>query len=129
MGRRLAVDSRAEIVMEPSVRSREPRNSATSSHVVSSRAGIDHLKEREVTIKDNLQFSQGAVWIGSRSALDVLHADCVWGDWTVKASCSATCGGGFMQQRRTVLLEARNGGRACRGGLEQVVNCNAQACP
>lgn len=42
--------------------------------------------------------------------------------------CSATCGGGFLNQFRTVIQYPANGGNGCPA-LSRTVACNTQACP
>eukprot|EP00095_Tigriopus_kingsejongensis_P001320 maker-scaffold249_size238305-snap-gene-1.12 protein:Tk01320 transcript:maker-scaffold249_size238305-snap-gene-1.12-mRNA-1 annotation:"PREDICTED: hemicentin-1-like" len=54
--------------------------------------------------------------------------DCEWsnyGDWS---RCSASCGGGVESRERTVLTEARNGGRRCIGRNRETRICNAESC-
>lgn len=44
-------------------------------------------------------------------------------------ACSATCGGGFKYQFRTVLAYSTNGGQACASSLSRTIACNSQTCP
>merc|ERR1719313_1345722 len=39
--------------------------------------------------------------------------DCKMDSWSGWSSCSTECGGGVMQRARTVLIPAKDGGRAC----------------
>ncbi|KAG8330791.1 Spondin-1 [Homalodisca vitripennis] len=39
--------------------------------------------------------------------------DCVMSPWSQFTSCSVTCGTGFREKTRTVLVEPKNGGQAC----------------
>jgi hypothetical protein len=53
---------------------------------------------------------------------------CVLGDdWIVVSNCNATCGGGYVQRNRSILVPALYGG-SCVGQID-FVPCNTQDCP
>jgi len=51
-----------------------------------------------------------------------------WSEWGNGGTCSAKCGGGNWQRKRTVEVFPVNGGKACEGNLEEVSACNQHAC-
>lgn len=53
--------------------------------------------------------------------------DCSLSSWSGYAECSAECGGGVKKQTRSMLLDAKNGGKQC-GIAEDIENCNDQSC-
>jgi hypothetical protein len=70
---------------------------------------------------------------------DECPIDCVMSSWIDDGSCSVTCGGGELQQTRTIQVQAAHGGVACEAtfndetdkweGLNQVIDCNTLECP
>ncbi|CAD7922585.1 unnamed protein product [Amoebophrya sp. A120] len=54
--------------------------------------------------------------------------DCVLGDWGAWDTCSASCEGGVRKRKRHIEAVAMFGGVPCQGELEQVEECNEQAC-
>ncbi|CAK9059039.1 Hemicentin-1 (Fibulin-6) (FIBL-6) [Durusdinium trenchii] len=54
--------------------------------------------------------------------------DCLIGQWTNEAPCSATCGYGLLRQRRVVLRAAEYGGKACPEGRQRSVDCIITEC-
>ena len=48
-----------------------------------------------------------------------------WGDWT---PCTASCGGGSRRRAKTILQEAKYGGKKCPPEREEVEECNQQCC-
>jgi len=55
--------------------------------------------------------------------------DCRWGDWTVWASCSASCDGGVKRRSRAILQPPLHGGLPCiPKDMEEVAPCNMDDC-
>lgn len=54
--------------------------------------------------------------------------DCVVSSWAAVTSCSQTCGAGFQNLRRTVLVPSAYGGLACPTTLTQLSSCNLSPC-
>lgn len=53
-----------------------------------------------------------------------------WSPWTNSSLCTLTCGGGTLSRTRTCTNPSpANGGAACTGDAEQLVNCNNNDCP
>jgi hypothetical protein len=59
---------------------------------------------------------------------DYCPIDCVVGDWYATSDCSATCGGGFQEMSRSILISPAYGGKECPK-LDDVISCNSQKCP
>eukprot|EP00929_Paragymnodinium_shiwhaense_P046780 TRINITY_DN237_c0_g2_i2.p1 TRINITY_DN237_c0_g2~~TRINITY_DN237_c0_g2_i2.p1 ORF type:complete len:1617 (-),score=410.89 TRINITY_DN237_c0_g2_i2:304-5154(-) len=55
--------------------------------------------------------------------------DCEVSDWHISGSCTATCGGGQLMKSRTILVNAKNGGKPCTDTLSKTEPCHTQACP
>merc|ERR1719401_989556 len=57
--------------------------------------------------------------------------DCRVSEWQATTQCSVQCGGGVMQEARSIKAEARRGGIACPapGGLVRETQCNKAPCP
>ena len=55
-------------------------------------------------------------------------SNCLPGPWTNATSCSATCGGGFLRQTRSIAVPAQYGGAACPP-LSRYAYCNKGDCP
>lgn len=47
-------------------------------------------------------------------------------DW---GGCNVQCGGGRINKKRHIAVEAKNGGKPCDGALEETSSCNTQVCP
>eukprot|EP00929_Paragymnodinium_shiwhaense_P074672 TRINITY_DN38225_c0_g1_i1.p1 TRINITY_DN38225_c0_g1~~TRINITY_DN38225_c0_g1_i1.p1 ORF type:complete len:1691 (+),score=329.54 TRINITY_DN38225_c0_g1_i1:637-5073(+) len=56
------------------------------------------------------------------------QVNCNMSAW-VASPCSALCDGGQQASSRTVLVHAKNGGKACEEVLAKTEPCNTQACP
>jgi len=55
--------------------------------------------------------------------------DCIWGPWGAFSDCSASCGGGQMRRHRSIMHEAKNGGRPCSpGGTLELRPCKMDPC-
>lgn len=54
--------------------------------------------------------------------------DCSFGQWAGWSECDATCGGGQRYHTRSIAKHSESYGFACNGGLEEVGDCNTQAC-
>eukprot|EP00929_Paragymnodinium_shiwhaense_P087227 TRINITY_DN4747_c0_g1_i1.p1 TRINITY_DN4747_c0_g1~~TRINITY_DN4747_c0_g1_i1.p1 ORF type:complete len:1556 (-),score=307.09 TRINITY_DN4747_c0_g1_i1:124-4791(-) len=54
--------------------------------------------------------------------------DCELSDWTPFGKCSTSCGGGLQQRHRMVIKPAVSPGKLCQGILEELVECNKEAC-
>jgi len=54
--------------------------------------------------------------------------DCEWGDWSEYSECSASCGFGTKSASRTIMHEAENGGRDCRGPAKMTISCMIKPC-
>ena len=57
--------------------------------------------------------------------------DCVVSGWAndAQTACSATCGGGFQKQVRTVTKAAEGAGAACPSALTRQIKCGEDPCP
>ena len=55
--------------------------------------------------------------------------DCQVSDWSQWNTCSATCGGGTQSRTRTIIKDAKNGGKVCPVDLSENRVCNTQSCP
>ena len=55
--------------------------------------------------------------------------DCVMSAWVAKADCSKSCGGGLVEEGRSVVVPSAFGGQECPVEMDQVVACNEQPCP
>eukprot|EP00931_Biecheleriopsis_adriatica_P047950 TRINITY_DN27682_c0_g2_i1.p1 TRINITY_DN27682_c0_g2~~TRINITY_DN27682_c0_g2_i1.p1 ORF type:complete len:1370 (-),score=205.40 TRINITY_DN27682_c0_g2_i1:43-4152(-) len=55
--------------------------------------------------------------------------DCMLSTWSEWTACSKRCGGGSIMRFREITLQAKNGGDACLGKLEQDSPCNEDPCP
>ena len=59
-----------------------------------------------------------------------LHpVDCQWSPWTKQGDCSRSCGNGTQVFTRLKLVESKNGGHDCVGGITKHEHCNIQECP
>ena len=54
--------------------------------------------------------------------------DGIWGIWKNVTSCSVSCGGGLLQQKR-LCTPPENGGKNCIGNETRDVGCNSKPCP
>ena len=54
--------------------------------------------------------------------------DCKWNDYTPWSKCSKTCGTGTRKRERTVIQEAKNGGKECKGLSIETDNCTLPSC-
>ena len=60
----------------------------------------------------------------------LLVVDGVWGSWRNVTRCSATCGGGTMNQARDCKSpNQKHGDDDCVGNGERTIDCNTQPCP
>jgi len=55
--------------------------------------------------------------------------DCDISEWGNDGGCSRQCGGGTQVQRRSTLVGAAHGGKACPEDMERSVECNTERCP
>eukprot|EP01062_Namystynia_karyoxenos_P083078 TRINITY_DN9485_c0_g1_i1.p1 TRINITY_DN9485_c0_g1~~TRINITY_DN9485_c0_g1_i1.p1 ORF type:complete len:2641 (+),score=529.85 TRINITY_DN9485_c0_g1_i1:70-7923(+) len=55
-------------------------------------------------------------------------SDCVVGSWSPWSACSAACGGGTQERRRTGDIEPQSGGASCPLPREEERPCNEAAC-
>ena len=55
--------------------------------------------------------------------------DCKVSDWIGIGQCSATCGGGTVNQVRMVLSNAMYGGKKCPRKMQRMADCNMDMCP
>ena len=56
----------------------------------------------------------------------ILLVQCEWGTWQT-GPCSATCGEGTRQKKRSKLSQERNGGK-CEGESFELETCNNETC-
>jgi len=74
----------------------------------------------------------GRTWSGPTSGPTIVKGpkswDCEWGDWSEYSECSASCGEGTKSASRTIMHEAENGGRECRGPSKMTVSCMIKPC-
>ena len=56
----------------------------------------------------------------------ILPVQCEWGTWQT-GPCSATCGEGTRQKKRSKLSQERNGGK-CEGESFRLEPCNNESC-
>jgi len=54
--------------------------------------------------------------------------DCKLSPWTPWGACSTTCETGQKDRSRTVLVEPKNGGKTCTGGLHETLGCTGPPC-
>ncbi|CAK0847073.1 unnamed protein product, partial [Prorocentrum cordatum] len=54
--------------------------------------------------------------------------DCVVNDWEPWTGCTATCGSGQRERRRTIKVPPANGGKPCVEDLSVTSDCNSQPC-
>jgi len=60
---------------------------------------------------------------------DLVPLDCEWSHWSDWSMCTATCGLGQFRRHRSVVVEARNGGRACEDGpMIEMGTCKLDPC-
>ena len=50
------------------------------------------------------------------------------GNWENDGECSKDCGGGVLKQKRSVITNPKNGGKACETNLQRTIPCNEQEC-
>jgi hypothetical protein len=61
--------------------------------------------------------------------------DCELGDWFDDGSCTVSCGGGKVHQKRTIQVAPAFGGVTCEvhytdeARMDQIADCNTQPCP
>ena len=56
------------------------------------------------------------------------QVDCQWGEYGEWSKCSQECGGGTQIRTRSVLQEAKNNGKTCKGHPTQTRECNLTPC-
>lgn len=54
--------------------------------------------------------------------------NCVLSDWSEWSECSVSCGLGFTQRSRRILVQPRNGGAACSKKLSKRQRCHRETC-
>ena len=54
--------------------------------------------------------------------------DCEVSEWTAYSKCTRKCGGGTLEQRRSVVADPAHGGIGCPA-LRRIHECNTQPCP
>mmetsp|Transcript_26237 Transcript_26237/g.55659 ORF Transcript_26237/g.55659 Transcript_26237/m.55659 type:complete len:1597 (+) Transcript_26237:60-4850(+) len=54
--------------------------------------------------------------------------DCKLGEWEKWSVCTAPCGGGQMERKRSVVTPPSHGGKPCDGTLIITIPCNTQRC-
>ena len=62
------------------------------------------------------------------NSLFIPIVDCVWSEWQ-NASCSNSCGFGWMLRTRNKTTEAAHGGKECDGENSVNITCNTRECP
>ena len=50
-------------------------------------------------------------------------------EYTLKTTCSVTCGGGVTSWKKVKTEEAQHGGKKCTGDEEVKKECNVDPCP
>eukprot|EP00929_Paragymnodinium_shiwhaense_P022475 TRINITY_DN14355_c0_g1_i1.p1 TRINITY_DN14355_c0_g1~~TRINITY_DN14355_c0_g1_i1.p1 ORF type:complete len:1588 (-),score=276.87 TRINITY_DN14355_c0_g1_i1:155-4918(-) len=55
--------------------------------------------------------------------------DCTLAKWTEWSECPRTCGGSQHKRTRSVISQARNGGKPCDGALAETAPCSTNSCP
>ena len=55
--------------------------------------------------------------------------DCQYGEWSPWTRCSKICDGGEKKRSREIIVQAQNGGKACRKKLKDKQICNNGFCP
>jgi len=58
----------------------------------------------------------------------VVNQDCIVSIWSTTGTCSKTCGGGVIEQTRTIVTPALGDGADCPN-LSQMIDCNPDPCP
>lgn len=54
--------------------------------------------------------------------------DCAFGAWAKYGECSAPCGGGQVERKRSIQVHGENGGTSCNGALQTLDACNVAPC-
>jgi len=73
--------------------------------------------------------------IGCKPCEAVTPVDCRWSGWTVTGGvsqyngCTVSCGGGRVVKQRHIEINAKNGGKACKGAVKETYGCNPKTCP
>ena len=53
-----------------------------------------------------------------------------WGPWSLWSACTASCGPGTRERKRSCVNPApKNGGKPCSGAEQQVGDCSYRPCP
>eukprot|EP00933_Yihiella_yeosuensis_P079176 TRINITY_DN9143_c0_g3_i1.p1 TRINITY_DN9143_c0_g3~~TRINITY_DN9143_c0_g3_i1.p1 ORF type:complete len:906 (-),score=162.43 TRINITY_DN9143_c0_g3_i1:130-2847(-) len=55
--------------------------------------------------------------------------NCAWGNWSDWSECTASCGGGSQGRYRSIIAQAKHGGNACLGGVNETRRCGQEGCP
>ena len=55
--------------------------------------------------------------------------DCQYGEWLPWTRCSKTCDGGEKKRSREIIVQAKNGGKACGKKSKDTQICNNVFCP
>jgi len=73
--------------------------------------------------------------IGCKPCEAIVPVNCQWSDWIIIGGvaayngCTVSCGGGRVVRKRHIAVNARNGGKACDGALQETHECGSQSCP
>lgn len=55
--------------------------------------------------------------------------DCQYGEWSPWTRCSKICDGGEKKRSREIIVQAKNGGKACGKKSKDTQICNNVFCP
>ena len=60
----------------------------------------------------------------------IVSVNCQWSSWRSSLSCSKTCGGGTLHEKRHKTVTENHGG-TCFGpkNTQRTTDCNTQSCP
>ena len=58
-----------------------------------------------------------------------LARDCIWSEWEFIDQCSTSCGGGYIDRKRSRLIRNEHGGNPCTGPDLEDLFCNMHSCP
>jgi len=64
-----------------------------------------------------------------KKTCNLCPVDCQYGEWSPWTRCSKTCDGGEKKRSREIIVQAKNGGKACGKKSKDTQICNNVFCP